>query len=299
MSKESSPAFQCYAAEYLADVNTQLMTVEEEGCYWRLMLFCWREKSLPTDIASLTALCKGIAPSNRVLSCFTVLGDRLVHDRLERERLKQEEWRIKSAKGGRHSAHKPKSGKHKVHEQGGSTTVLAARYKGGSTKDSKNEQPYLQQLQNTKPGTVLMSHDNKEITPQQGGSTLQSSSSTSITNTPTPLSQTDQVVQAWNASKGVKPIRKLDSKRMVHLKARLEETDWPWKEALSKFPLPCFSNGKGWVPTFDWFIRPGTADKILEGLYDWTKAAEDRGPPSTRLATDEDKKNYNPSAMGK
>jgi len=138
MSKESSPAFQCYAAEYLADVNTQLMTVEEEGCYWRLMLFCWREKSLPRDIESLTALCKGVTPTNRVVSCFTVFGDRLVHDRLERERLKQEEWRIKSAKGGRHSAHKPKSGKHKVHEQGGTTTVLAARYKGGSTLQSSS-----------------------------------------------------------------------------------------------------------------------------------------------------------------
>lgn len=123
MSKEKSPAFQCYAAEYLADVNTQVMTIEEEGCYWRLMLFCWREQSLPNNIELLTSLCKGVTPSNRVVSCFAVRGDVLVHLRLDAERAKQEAWREKSAKGGRRSAHKPKHKKEIISQQGGSTTV--------------------------------------------------------------------------------------------------------------------------------------------------------------------------------
>ena len=104
-----------------------------------------------------------------------------------------------------------------------------------------------------------------------------------------------EVVQLWNATSGVRPVRKLDDTRKKHLRARLKEADWPWREALSKFPLPCFRNNGKWKPTIDWFLRPGTADKILEGKYDFEPAGQKELPPmSERLATDEDKRNYSP-----
>ncbi len=110
-----------------------------------------------------------------------------------------------------------------------------------------------------------------------------------------PLSQhsIDEIVIAWNSTTGVVPVRKVTGQRKLHLKTRLSESDWPWKEALAKFPLPCFANDGGWKPTLDWFVRPDTADSILEGKYDWRK---DHSPPGKRpqLATDEDKQNYNP-----
>lgn len=112
---------------------------------------------------------------------------------------------------------------------------------------------------------------------------------------PTPFKdQIDEVVQVWNQAPGVCKVRKLDSKRKKHLEARLKELDWPWREAVAKFPLPCFSNGDGWKPDFDWFVRPDTCDKILEGKYDWTKTAAQPAKPESRVATDEDLATWRP-----
>lgn len=105
----NSPAFQFYAAEYLADENVQLMSLEEEGCYIRLMAFCWREGSIPSDLEKLSRLCKGASTTvlGVVAQCFEVSpssSSRLVHKRLEAERKKQAEWREKSSMGGKKGA---------------------------------------------------------------------------------------------------------------------------------------------------------------------------------------------------
>jgi len=53
------PAFQFYAADYLADEHVQLMTLEEEGAYIRALAYCWREGSIPADPEALSRLLKG------------------------------------------------------------------------------------------------------------------------------------------------------------------------------------------------------------------------------------------------
>jgi len=108
MALGKSPAFQFYAAEYLADENVALMTLEEEGAYIRAIAYCWREGSIPADYELLARLLKG-ASSNivRVVAkCFNQHPSdpsRLVHKRLESEREKQRVWREKSSTGGKRS----------------------------------------------------------------------------------------------------------------------------------------------------------------------------------------------------
>lgn len=104
MSKEQSPAFQFYAAEYLADINVQCMSLQEEGMYTRMLAYCWREGSLPKDPRLLQALCKGMAPSPLVLSCFVEKNGRLIHTRLEKERDKQKKWRLQKSEDGKKGA---------------------------------------------------------------------------------------------------------------------------------------------------------------------------------------------------
>lgn len=105
------PAFQFYAADYLADEHVQLMTLEEEGAYIRALAYCWREGSIPADPDALSRLLKGGSTTVvRVVQArfkqHPEFADRLVHPRLEAERQKQEKWRTKSAEGGRSSAEK-------------------------------------------------------------------------------------------------------------------------------------------------------------------------------------------------
>ncbi len=104
-----SPAFQFYAADYLADETVQLMSLEEEGVYIRLIAYCWREGSVPADLRLLSRLCKGAkaAAIERAIESFVPHPEdvgRLVHPRLERERQKQKENRERRANAGKKGA---------------------------------------------------------------------------------------------------------------------------------------------------------------------------------------------------
>lgn len=109
-----SPAFQFYAAEFLADENVVLMTNQEVGCYIKLMAYCWREGSIPADTNKMARLCgeDSLAMAQlwtAISKCFVEsLADdcRLVHPRLEKERSKQDEHRKERAESGKRGAEK-------------------------------------------------------------------------------------------------------------------------------------------------------------------------------------------------
>jgi uncharacterized protein YdaU (DUF1376 family) len=100
------PSFQFNATEYLSDGSIQLMSLEEEGVYIRLLAHCWCDASIPADDESLSRLCKG-APASVIRSVKTRFvhsgsgASRLVHPQLAAERARQDEWRRKSSAGGK------------------------------------------------------------------------------------------------------------------------------------------------------------------------------------------------------
>ena len=106
-----SPAFQFYAAEFLADENVVMMSNQEVGCYIKLMAYCWREGSIPADTLKIGKLCgeDGSAMAQLWLNiscCFSPAStsDRLIHRRLETEREKQEKYRAERSKSGKKGA---------------------------------------------------------------------------------------------------------------------------------------------------------------------------------------------------
>lgn len=104
-----APAFQFYAAEYLADEHVQLMTLEEEGIYIRMLSYCWREGSVPSDMALLSRLCKNapIEALKVVIPRFAIhpeKPDRLIHLRLEKERKSLAEFHERKSKAGKTGA---------------------------------------------------------------------------------------------------------------------------------------------------------------------------------------------------
>jgi len=44
-----SPSFQFYPRDWLGSQRVQMMTLEEEGVYIRLLCFCWTHGSIPAD----------------------------------------------------------------------------------------------------------------------------------------------------------------------------------------------------------------------------------------------------------
>lgn len=125
-----SPAFQIYPADFLADKNTLVMSAAEVGAYWLLICVCWRENGLPDDVEELAGLARTSVKQfqesweKRIKRCFIQRADgRWSHNRLDKEREKQNEWKVKSAEGGKASARKRKKLKSQVPQQGGSPLV--------------------------------------------------------------------------------------------------------------------------------------------------------------------------------
>jgi uncharacterized protein YdaU (DUF1376 family) len=138
-----APAFQFYAADYLADEHVQLMTLEEEGIYVRLLAYCWREGSIPADTTMLSRLCKNAPPEAvkivaRRFEPDPKDPDRLVHPRLEAERDKQLEWSEKSARGGRASAAKRKGGSRVVQPKPNQRATGSVQPKGNTSFSSSS-----------------------------------------------------------------------------------------------------------------------------------------------------------------
>ena len=82
-----------------------------------------------------------------------------------------------------------------------------------------------------------------------------------------------RIMQAWNAL-GLQQITKLtpDSRRGCMLRARVREYGTEAVlQAIEKIRRSAFLKGqntKGWVITFEWFVRPNNFPMVLEGNYD-------------------------------
>ncbi len=100
------PAFQFYAADWLASQRVALMTLEQEGAYIRLLAFCWKHGTIPADPEQISRLIgKGASTTlaTTLTTMFETDGEKLIHPRLEEERRKQAVWRDKSSAGGKKS----------------------------------------------------------------------------------------------------------------------------------------------------------------------------------------------------
>ncbi len=106
------PAFQFYPQDYLASSRVAEMTLEEEGAYIRLLCYCWSIGSIPSDPERCAKLAgKGctIETATNVQRAFnerSTDGQRLLHDRLEKERENQKRRREFASKAGKKSAEK-------------------------------------------------------------------------------------------------------------------------------------------------------------------------------------------------
>jgi len=91
----NSPAFQFYPADYLADAKVQALSIEGEGCYFRLLCYCWREGFIPSNRVAIARLCKGYdGPGLDEAIAMFVRGEKrgqFIHRRLNKERKRQEE----------------------------------------------------------------------------------------------------------------------------------------------------------------------------------------------------------------
>ena len=109
-----APAFQFYPKDFLSSSKVQRMSLTEVGIYIKLLSHCWLLGTLPNDMKKLAGMVGMKSQQlertwpNVLSECFTVKGDRLIQDRLDQERKKQDEYRRRQSDRGKQGG-RPKS----------------------------------------------------------------------------------------------------------------------------------------------------------------------------------------------
>ena len=81
----------------------------------------------------------------------------------------------------------------------------------------------------------------------------------------------DAIVEAWNATMGQSA--RLTDKRQAMIRTRLSDPWWRdnWPEAIERAEHSQFlrgNNERGWTADLSWFLKPDSANSIIEGKYD-------------------------------
>lgn len=110
LPEDKSPSYPWYPRDYNNDEPVQLMTLEAEGAYHRLLDHQWFHRSIPAGIPDLARVCKNVSPNKmrklwrEIAPCFVAVpGDttRLYNRKLERIRAEKEAYRLQQSESGR------------------------------------------------------------------------------------------------------------------------------------------------------------------------------------------------------
>lgn len=168
---------------------------------------------------------------------------------------------------------------------GGWMILNAAKYRELVTRTVSKEQNRLRvarHRENKRVGNGHVTVDNGSVTPSEADTDTRSEAETiaEAPSTSPPLAEVFKAV--WNAlPEPFKQIRSMSEDRKSALKTRLKDDFWRinWKEAISLMPKTPFMagmNDRQWVADVDYFLRPGSVAKIMEGKYDGPSASHSR-----------------------
>jgi uncharacterized protein YdaU (DUF1376 family) len=230
------PYFPIYVFDFLSDQRVLAMSAEEVGAYFLLLLMAWQETprgSLPNDEVALARWARvsqtqWSAISTRILPCFQLRADGRLHQRrLQTVCARLDDLSEKRAAAGLAGARKRWGTRKRAT---GKTVATASQVNG------------ILQIPNIDPS------------PSDEGE------------------GPSAFLAAWNATPHVRPAKALTGDRLKLFRARWADPAWraQYPAALAAVPHSKFlrgENDRGWVPTLDWFLKPDTVTKVLEGAY--------------------------------
>jgi len=235
------PAFQFYPDDFIG--GTAHFTAEEVGAYILLLCYQWDNGFVPNDDDMIRRIARITQAFHLgfVKQKFKVGEDGLLrNERMEREREKQRLYREKQRENGK---------------RGGRPTL------GYPSDNPSLSQPLAE------PNPTVNPTPNPEKALR---SPLPSPKAT------VPAEALREVFDAWNlmaAQYGLPKCSALTDKRKPVLQKRLTEPLWieNWRPALERISKSSFCLGhgeSGWRADFDFFIRPDSVTKAMEGKYD-------------------------------
>jgi uncharacterized protein YdaU (DUF1376 family) len=139
-----SPCFPFYPSDFFGDIKVRIMTGEEQAFYMLLLANIWEydtQYSIPNDTKIIATLLKiseekFLSISEKILDCFQQKDNRLISNRLRRERAKQDKYRKAQSIKGKKSAEK-RSTTAQPQLNNGSTEAPTGRQPDGNSSKPK------------------------------------------------------------------------------------------------------------------------------------------------------------------
>jgi hypothetical protein len=143
---------------------------------------------------------------------------------------------------------------------------VANHKKTGTESNAKGNAPSVT--------TALPRSDTEEITDTEEEKKEDSKPDSAIAEATPPL----RVLDEWNIKR--KQSCLMTEKRKASIKTRLRCKQWvsSWQEAIDRCNASGFCNGdndRGWVADIDWFLKPDSVTRLLEGKYDRKQKANE------------------------
>lgn len=255
-----SPAFSFYPDSFLG--GTLTMSTAEVGIYIRLLAASWLHGQLSFSfcLAFNSAIDSALVERVLKLKFKEVEPGQWINERLEEERKKQLIRSENGKKGGRPKA----NGK-------------AKRKLNGKLKPKQNESPVSD--------SDSLEKEDKEKPPV--ASDLPPIGDAAAEE---PSWKPCDVVDCWRHYTGQSP--KLTKKRRDMITTRLRDPWWQKHfaegcQAVSEIDFCLGDNDRGWRANLDWFIRPDSLAKVLEGNYGRYKPKPDPYQGWTKITTAE------------
>lgn len=261
----SDPYFPFFPNDWLGSQKIGLMSFEEQGVFLHLLCLSWNSDDcgIPADANALRMLCRGYAPSKKVLECFSKEGDRLYNKKLLAVRRKKEEIQENNRKAAKIRWKQCNTNVLRVHSERNANGIppnpkdinippLPPKSRGMRTCVLRKQKPRPEEVA----AQVAKKHGVGE----------------SVSET------ADRLIKAWNSlGRPFPAVHKISEGRMAALRQRLKDKTWR-KDAAKALSIMRFSdflrghNNSGWVADIDFFLRRDTVTKILEGKYGLQRA---------------------------
>lgn len=254
----SAPPFMpVYVADYTAD--TQHLTCEEDGAYWRLLRAMWRAGGcLPASDRNLARIC-GLHPRAWTKMRTTILEFFAEQNGLITQKRLAETYNTARDKSAKRAA----------------AGALGGRSKTNKIKPTSeaNAEALPKHLLELEPEIEEMSPD--------GDSPFSEKANFALV-----IAKTDQITEAYDRynlmaqAHGLPVATKLTEKRRAALRSRLREIGIDqWVAAVERVPRSEFLLGSnGFRADLDFLLQPKSLQRVLEGSYEGSRNGRSTTP---------------------
>ncbi len=256
--------------DWISSTTRKMMSHEEQGIYFLLLNHAWNDPDccLPSADDKLARIAE-LTPQrwkkvrDIILGCFKEDINRqgFIFNHKQRAERHRQLSRINSAQDHARNAAKSRWAKRNG-EHCSSNAQAMPEHSPSNAQAMPEVMP-----------EAMLKNASSPVSPLSSPVTHKKKSTEEATPLVSEVAVCHEIAAYWNTKPGISHVGSLSPARLKKIKTRLTEPFFReyWKAAIDRIANSDFCIGKGergWKADIDWFLKPDTAIRVIEGKYD-------------------------------